>query len=206
MSSNVSKSAISELLKVDTTGLSATKISQHFGFKSATKAVKTVLDSMVNENTVKAVQKGSYVAYFAPEEAAGTAQAQSAGNTTQEPQVGAFEDLTSLNTPSNLYGFGLEMDQSARTAKVTLIDGSVTNIDLKNERVVVVNRRDAWVASSKLDAISAVNEFAQSNNIGTYAITDANSGAMCYPGNNGSDIDYTYPIVFLEVARHNKAG
>ena len=178
---------------------SANKISQELGYAKTNKGVQEALEALYDDGSIDYDDEKGYNVYWK----VGELEEDAVGD---EEEPVASDELVlkqpEYTIPKNNFGYGF--DVTVRGFKVTDPDGKEIELE-GNERLLVINNDPAYrfVVSEPADVISAIGTFTSEKNIGTYLVTNMESGHTI---SGVDEIDDRVAGIFLTITKHNKAG
>jgi biotin operon repressor len=179
---------------------SANKISQELGYAKTNKGVQEALEALYDDGVIDYSDDKGYNIYWK------VGELEEGGDTGQGEGSDESAELVlkspEYTIPKNNFGYGF--DVTVRGFKVTDPDGKEIELE-GNERLLVINNDPAYrfVVSEPADVISAIGTFTSEKNIGTYLVTNMESGHTI---SGVDEIDDRVAGIFLTITKHNKAG
>jgi hypothetical protein len=174
--------------------MSATAISKEVGYSKTNKNVQEILAELFESGEIESeTSTRGYDVYWKPISAKGSSKSTSTSK--------AVKEITYV-PPKNNFGYTFSISPKGYT--VSTPDRKTIELE-GNDRLLVLNNNNNYrfIVNSPEDIISAIGTFTTEQNIGTYLVTNMETGGSI---TGIHEIDERVAGIFLTISKHNKAG
>ena len=194
---------------VASSGISATATSRALGFSKNNAKVNDALAQLIDAGKVSTAIKGNYTVYFANQTINVDTSATVVENDTDEtsddvdPDV-SIKQIDGRDLPANNYGYNATKT-SEGIITIAFPNGEKT-IELEpTQRLVVINQdpQYRYLVDTPEEVLAAIKEYTTNEGIHQYVVSDMETGRAI---SGVEEINDSVVMIFLGIARHNKAG